>query len=136
MDAETLANACRGMFVAMRTLSARAARLTRGRDMLLPSRDEARLKFELSAARLRTLAQEMGREAENLYIIEPRAEWERPLKRSHYDEFPYSRFPSGTLVASSAPRFHPIYPNKRVLESRLGFPCVFVSLVSEPSYPI
>jgi hypothetical protein len=43
MDAETLATACRGMFVAMSTHSARAARLTRERDMLLRSRDESRL---------------------------------------------------------------------------------------------
>jgi hypothetical protein len=86
MDAETLANACRGMFVAMRTHSARAARLTRERDMLLRSRDEARFTLELRAARLRTLAQELGREADNLYIVEPRADSERPLKRSHYDE--------------------------------------------------
>jgi hypothetical protein len=105
MDAETLANACRRMFVAMRTYSARAARLTRERDMLLRSRDEARFTLDLRAARLRTLAQELGREADNLCIVEPRAESERPLKRSHYDERPYPRFPSGVLVASSAPLF-------------------------------
>jgi hypothetical protein len=86
MDAETLANACRVMFVAMRTHSARAARLTREREMLLRSRDEARFTLELRAARLRTLAQGLGREADNIYIVEPRAESERPLKRSHYDE--------------------------------------------------
>jgi hypothetical protein len=56
MDAETLANACRGMFVAMLTDSARAARLTRERDMLLRSRDEAKFTLELRAARMRTLA--------------------------------------------------------------------------------
>jgi hypothetical protein len=86
MDAETLATACRGMFVAMRTHSARAACLTRERYILLRSRDEARFTLELRAARLRTLAQELGREADYLYIVEPRAESERPLKRSHYDE--------------------------------------------------
>jgi hypothetical protein len=86
MDAETLANACRGMFVVMRTNSVRAAHLTRERDMLLRSRDKYRLTLELRAARLRTLAQELGREAENLYIVEPRAESERPSERSHYDE--------------------------------------------------
>jgi hypothetical protein len=86
MDAETLATACPGMIVAMRTHSARAARLTRERDMLLRSRDEARLTLESRAARLRTLAQELGREADNLYIVEPRADSERPLKRSRYDE--------------------------------------------------
>jgi hypothetical protein len=74
------------MFVAMRTHSARAARLTRESDILLRSREEARFTLELRAARLRTLAQELGREADNLYIVEPRAESERPLKRSHYDE--------------------------------------------------
>jgi hypothetical protein len=84
MDAETLAS--RGMFVAMRTHSARAARLTRERDMILRSRDEARFTLELRAARLRTWAQELGLEADYLYIVEPRAEWERRLKRSHYDE--------------------------------------------------
>jgi hypothetical protein len=52
--------------------------------MLLRSRDEAMFTLYLRAARLRTLAQELGREAENLYIVEPRAEAERPLKRSHY----------------------------------------------------
>ena len=86
MDVETLATACRGMFVAMRTHSARAARLTRERDMLLRSRDEARFALELRAVRLRTLAQELGREAENLYTVEPRPESDRPLKRSHYDD--------------------------------------------------
>jgi hypothetical protein len=45
MDAETLANTCRGMFVAMRTHSARAARLTREHDMLFSSRDEVRFTF-------------------------------------------------------------------------------------------
>jgi hypothetical protein len=70
MDAETLANACRGIFVAMRTLSVRAARLTRERDMLLRSRDEAMFTLELRAARLRTMAQELGREADNLYIVD------------------------------------------------------------------
>jgi hypothetical protein len=69
MDAQTLANACRGMFVAMRTHSARAARLTREREMLLRSRDEARFTLELRAARLRTLAQELGREAESRVLI-------------------------------------------------------------------
>jgi hypothetical protein len=53
---------------------------------MLRSRDEARFTLELRAARLRTLAQELGREANNLYIVGPRAESERPLKRSHYDE--------------------------------------------------
>jgi hypothetical protein len=86
MDTETLATACRGMFVAMRTHSTRAARLTRERDMLLRYRDKARLNLELRAARLRTLAQELGLEADNIYIVEPFAESERPLKRSHYDE--------------------------------------------------
>jgi hypothetical protein len=86
MDVETLANACPGMFVAMRTHSARAVRLNSERDMLLRSRDEARLTLELRAARLRTLAQELGREAENLYVVEPRTESERPLKCSNYEE--------------------------------------------------
>jgi hypothetical protein len=86
MNNETLANACRGMFMEMRTHSARAARLTRERDMLLGSRDEARFTLELRAARLWTLAQELGCEAETLYVVEPRTESERPLKRSHYDE--------------------------------------------------
>jgi hypothetical protein len=63
MDAETLANACRGMFVAMRTHCARAARLTRERDILLRCRDEARFTLELRAARLRTFDQELGRAA-------------------------------------------------------------------------
>jgi hypothetical protein len=136
MDAETLANACRGMFVAMRTHSARAALLIRERDMLLRSRDEARFTLELRAARLRTSAQKLGREADNLYIVEPRAEPERPLKRSHYDERLSPRFPSGVLVASSAPLCPPISSNKRVRESRLVFLCVFDSLISEPSYQI
>jgi hypothetical protein len=136
MDAETLANSCRGMFVAMRTHSARAARLTRERDMLLRSREEDRYTLELRAARLRTLAQKLGREADNLYIVEPRAEPERPLKRSHYDERFSPRFPSRVLVASSAPFCPPISSNKRVRESRLVFPCVFVSLISDQSYPI
>ena len=70
----------------MRTHSARAARLARERDMLLRSRDEARFALELRAVRLRTLAQELGREAENLYTVEPRPESDRPLKRSHYDD--------------------------------------------------
>jgi hypothetical protein len=74
------------MFVAMSTHSAHAARLTRERDMLLRSRDEVRFTLELRAGRLLTLAQELGREADNLYILEPRAESERPLKRSKYDE--------------------------------------------------
>jgi hypothetical protein len=86
MDAETLVNACRGMFVAMRTHSTRAARLTRERDMLLSYRDEDRFTLELRAARLRTLARELGGEAENLCVVEPRAESELPLKRSHCDD--------------------------------------------------
>jgi hypothetical protein len=43
MDAETLANACSGMFVAMRTHSTRADRLTRERNMLFRSRDKAKV---------------------------------------------------------------------------------------------
>jgi hypothetical protein len=54
--------------------------------MLVRSRDEDRFKLELLAARLRTLAQELGCEAENLYVMEPHADSGRPLKSSHYDE--------------------------------------------------
>jgi hypothetical protein len=109
------------MFLVMRTRAPRAARLTRERALLLRSRDEVRFTLYLRAARLRTLAQELVREAENLYLMEPSPESERPLKRFHYDERSHPWLPSGALVASSATPGLPISPNKRVRKSRFGF---------------
>jgi hypothetical protein len=65
--------------------SSLVARLTRERDMLLRSWDEARPAWNYGGAR-RTRARELGRKAENLYIKEPRDEVERPMKRSHHDK--------------------------------------------------
>jgi hypothetical protein len=87
MDAEAMANACRGMFLAMRTQAVRAEQLTRERDALRRERDEAEFTLGLRAVRLRTLAQELDREAASLSAVESRQEVDRPHKRSRYDEY-------------------------------------------------
>jgi hypothetical protein len=95
MDAEAMENACRGMFLAMRTQAARAEQLARERDTLRRERDKAEFTLGLLAVRLRTLAQELEREAANLSAVEPRPEAERPRKRSRYDEYALRGFPKG-----------------------------------------
>jgi hypothetical protein len=87
MNAEVIANACRWMFLAMRTQAARAEQLARQQDTLRRERDEADFNLGLRAVRLRTVAQELEREVANLSAVESRPEAERPHKRSRYDEY-------------------------------------------------
>jgi hypothetical protein len=87
MDAEAMANACRGMFLEIRTQAARAEQLARERDTLRRERDEAEFTLGLRAVRLRNLAQELEREAASISAVESRPEVERPHKRSRYDEY-------------------------------------------------
>jgi hypothetical protein len=51
--------------------SARAAQLSGERDLLPGSYNEASYTWEISAARQRSWAQGLGREAENFYVLEP-----------------------------------------------------------------
>jgi hypothetical protein len=87
MDAEAMANSCRGMFLAMRTQAARAEQLARERDTLRREREEAEFNLGLRAVRPWTLAQELELEAANFSVVESRPETERQNKRSRYDEY-------------------------------------------------
>jgi hypothetical protein len=87
MDAEAMTNSCRGMFLAKRTHAVRAEQLNRERDALRRERDEAEFTLGLRAVRLRTLAQELDREAASISAVESRLEVDRPHKRYRYDEY-------------------------------------------------
>jgi hypothetical protein len=86
MDAGVVAAALRGMFLSMQAQAARADRRTRERDELLRERDESGFSRSLRAARLRTLAKELEKEADSLSGVEPRVEDERPSKRARYED--------------------------------------------------
>jgi hypothetical protein len=81
-----MANACRGIFLAMRTQAASAERLARERDALLRDRDEAGFDLGWSAVPLQTLAQELDHEATSFSAVEPRPGSERPTNWTRYDD--------------------------------------------------
>jgi hypothetical protein len=66
----------------MHTLSARAAHLSGERDMLPGSFNEAIFTWEIPAARPRSLLQILGREVENLYVLETHPKSGHPITAS------------------------------------------------------
>jgi hypothetical protein len=58
--------------------SARAAQLSGELDLLSGSYNEPSFTWKISAARQRSRAQGLGREAENLYVLEPHPESGHP----------------------------------------------------------